>query len=90
MRCAAHTLNLVATADAEKALEDTIFKTIYRRSMAKAQALWNTQARSSVSSDIIMDELKRKLVVPNATRWNSTYDSVVVLNNLLEKNRKVI
>ncbi len=90
MRYAAHISNLVATADAEKALEDTIFKTTYRRSMAKALALWNTQARSSVSSDIIIDELKRKLVVLNATRRNSTYDSVVILNNLLENNRKVI
>jgi len=55
--------------------------------MPQAQALWNLQSRSTVAADTIVDEFKRRLVVPNSTRWNSTYDSVVVLNKLLETDR---
>jgi len=58
--------------------------------MARAQALWNLQSRSSVAADTIVDELKRRLVVPNSTRWNSTYDSVVVLNKLLDTDRGAV
>ena len=88
MRCAAHTFNLVATADAGKALdESSTFRSTYRKTLAKAQALWNQQSRSTVSADIIMDGLNRRLVVPNSTRWNSLYDSINVLNLLLSQNR---
>jgi hypothetical protein len=75
MRCAAHTLNLVATVDANKALEDkdTPFKTIYRRTMAKAQGLWNAQSRSVPVADMIHDVLHKRLVVPNATRKAVTF-----------------
>ena len=90
MRCAAHTLNLVATADASAAMLDNTFKTASRRAMAKAQALWNAQSRSTVMADIIQAELKRRLVVPNATRWNATYDAVAVLNSVLSTNRKEV
>lgn len=90
MRCAAHTLNLVATTDASAAMLDSKFKTASRKAMGKAQALWNAQSRSTVMADIIQAELKRRLVVPNATRWNATYDAVVVINNILSTNRKEI
>jgi hypothetical protein len=43
-----------------------------------------------VAADVIVDELKRRLVVPNSTRWNSTYDSVVVLNKLLDTDRGAV
>ncbi|CAI9730779.1 XP_042229523.1uncharacterized protein LOC121871369 [Octopus vulgaris] len=58
--------------------------------MSKAQQVWNLKSRSMVAADSILDALKRRLVVPNSTRWNSAYDTVVVLNNLLEKNRQTI
>ena len=86
-RCAAHTFNLVATVDADNALDDGLFKSMYRKAMAKAQALWNHQNRSTVAADLILNEMKRRLVVPSSTRWNSTYDSIVILNELLQKNR---
>lgn len=89
MRCAAHTLNLVATADASAALTDANFRGAQRKAMGKAQALWNAQSRSTVFADIIEAELKRRLVVPNATRWNSTYDAVSCLNRILANNRLV-
>lgn len=45
-RCAAHTLNLVATSDAGKALNNcSTYKKHYRSAFAKAQQLWNKQSR---------------------------------------------
>jgi hypothetical protein len=91
MRCAAHTLNLVATSDADKALEDDTFQTAANSAMKKAHQLWNAQSRSVGNDDLILEELKRRLVVPNATRWNSIYDAIVVLNSIIgdEKTRQV-
>jgi hypothetical protein len=91
MRCAAHTLNLVATSDADKALEDDTFQTAANSAMKKARQLWNAQSRSVGNDDLILEELKRRLVVPNATRWNSIYDAIVVLNSIIgdEKTRQV-
>ena len=68
MRCSAHTLNLVASSDSEKAFSDGPYKTACRRAMAKAQALWNAQSRSTQHADAIHAELKKRLTVPNATR----------------------
>ncbi|CAI9715516.1 Hypothetical predicted protein [Octopus vulgaris] len=90
MKCTAHTFKLVASLDADKALDSASFKSAYRKVMPKAQQLWNLQSRSTVEADSILDALKRKLVVPNSTRWNSTYDSVIALNKLLEKNRGAV
>ena len=40
-RCAAHSLNLVSTTDADKAEEDPTYKRLSRGTFAKCQALWN-------------------------------------------------
>ncbi|KAA0198449.1 hypothetical protein HAZT_HAZT010698 [Hyalella azteca] len=61
MRCAAHTFNLVASVDADKALDSAQFKSAYRKAMSNARALWNQQCRSTVSADSIQDELKRRV-----------------------------
>lgn len=87
MRCAAHTFNLVASKDADAALQITVFKTPYRSALATARTLWNQQSRSTVAADIIHAELSRRLVLPNSTRWNSLYDAIVVLNAILETKR---
>ena len=42
-RCAAYTLNLVATADSEKAFFDSNYKKVNRSAVGKAVALWNKQ-----------------------------------------------
>ncbi|MEQ2253334.1 hypothetical protein ILYODFUR_031014 [Ilyodon furcidens] len=55
-----------------------------------SQGLWNLQSRSTTAADNIVDALKMRLVGPNSTRWNSTYDSVVVFNNLLNNNRGAV
>ena len=90
MRCASHKFNLVASKDADAALQRGVFKGPYRAAMAKAQALRNLQNRSTVAADSIHAEVGRRLVVPNTTRWNSTYDSVVVLNTILDIKRPAL
>ena len=76
MRCCSHTLNLIATTDADKALADGAYKKIYRQSMAKATALWNLTSRSTKAADAVCAILGYRFLVPCVTRWNSHYDAV--------------
>ena len=76
MRCCSHTLNLVATRDAERALSEPAYKKIYRLSMAKATAIWNATSRSTKAADAVFDIVKRRFIVPCPTRWNSYYEAV--------------
>lgn len=75
VRCCSHTLNLVATTDAGKALADAGYKKLYRQSMSKASAVWNIVNRSTKAADAAFDILGFRLLVPCVTRWNSYYDA---------------
>jgi len=73
-RCAAHTLNLVATKDIEKAIEAGFhpesgqFKRVSRSAMATLTKLWNIQSRSTKVADRVRERCGRYLPVPNTTR----------------------
>lgn len=96
-RCCSHTLNLIATSDAEKAKLNSTYKRSYNSAFSKLIGFWNTLSRSSKQSDILVDICKKKLPSPCPTRWNSTYDSVKELmmvgrekiNQVMEKMEKV-
>ena len=88
MRCAAHTLNLICTTDADKALtEDKPYSRIYHGSFAKCQALWNAVKRRSKAADTIKEICSGKMIIcPCPTRWNFKFDAV---SRLLELNDKL-
>ncbi|XP_025089129.1 uncharacterized protein LOC112561105 [Pomacea canaliculata] len=81
-RCAAHTLNLVASKDSEAAFQDGAFRTASRSLFAKAQAVWNKQSRAESAAESIQEATGRQMIIPNQTRWNSTYDAVQCLQDL--------
>lgn len=84
-RCSSHSLNLVATTDANK-VSDRSFKALFRSAESKLQQLWNKQQRSSQASDFIQEKLKGLFLVLNATRWNSFYYAMARVNGYLRKN----
>ena len=58
MRCTSHILNLVATTDAGKTLNNCpIYKKYYCSAFAKAKEIWNKQSRISKASDVIKDSI---------------------------------
>ena len=64
VRCAAHTLNLICTTDADKALtEDKPYSRIYHGSFAKCQALWNAVKRSSKAADTVKEICSGKMII---------------------------
>ncbi|KAF0716715.1 Uncharacterized protein FWK35_00031341 [Aphis craccivora] len=84
-RCAAHTLNLIATTDIGDAEKDTAYKILSRRVFGKCQALFNKQNQSTQYADQIKNVLGRYLITPNATRWNSFYDAIKCIVSNLNK-----
>ncbi|KAK4882769.1 hypothetical protein RN001_006088 [Aquatica leii] len=80
--CFAHSLNLVATKDAEKALQNFNYKKLHRSSLAKIQAFWNLTSKSTLATDITYDICKCKFSVPIMTRWNSNVFDKLKLTNL--------
>lgn len=90
-RCNAHTLNLLATTDVSKVPEwNTGPRAVFKRPGAKAQALWNLQNRSSVYANKIKEALGgRRLVTPVATRWNSYFNSMKTLMELVLEKQDV-
>ncbi len=89
-RCASHTLNLVAVHDSQVAESDAMYKKISRSAMAKCTALWNKASRSTQAAEVIHDKTKFSLIVPNTTRWNSTFDAVDRICDIVRKKSDTI
>ena len=90
-RCAAHSLNLISTVDAEKS-EDPAYKRLSRSTFSKCQALWNKSSRSDQAAEIIAEECQSLVLLrPNVTRWNSVFLAIERLNQIIkEKGENVI
>ena len=78
IRCACHTLSLVATTDAQTALKFKPFASLSHTTMGKCSALWNKGGRPK-SFETIHELIGCSLKIPCITRWNSLYDSILVL-----------
>jgi hypothetical protein len=90
LRCAAHTMNLVATTDVRNVLEnDSLHKSAIDH---KVNELWKKQRASTNAVDIIQKSMGRRLVTPGQTRWNSKYDALICMTKLMEgdNTRQVI
>lgn len=81
IRCASHTLNLVATTDAAKGLKEAGISKLNHSTMGKCSALWAAAGKPK-SSEIIKEITGRELRYPCATRWNSIYDSLAMIHGL--------
>ncbi|XP_073725966.1 uncharacterized protein [Misgurnus anguillicaudatus] len=83
LSCASHTLNVVSRNDIEKWLTTkNESKTTYRSVLAKCSDLWTKASRSTVASELVEDVIKRKLIVPTATRWNSFHDALSLVSQI--------
>lgn len=76
IRCASHTLNLIATVDSADAKENSRYAKIYVPTFSKLNCLWN-KTRRPKSSEMIREMLGSGLSRPGQTRWNSLYRSIV-------------
>lgn len=84
-RCAAHTLNLIATTDLDKAAsQQGVSRKLYRSAMAKCAAIWNKAHRSSGASDIIEEIAQMRCAVTSETRLSSEYHAIEKLMSLPE------
>lgn len=76
VRCASHTLNLIATTDCKNAIQSNVsIRKRHTEVFSKCNILW-TKARRPKTAEIIKNALGHTLSYPGVTRWNSYYDSV--------------
>ncbi|XP_071055951.1 uncharacterized protein [Onthophagus taurus] len=85
LRCASHTLNLIATTDMKNILQkNTILRSRNIHAINKCSLLWN-KANRPKSAEVIKGVLGHALSTPGATRWNSLYDSITQILKEKEK-----
>lgn len=71
--------------------EVSTVKTAWTNVLAKCQAFWNKQRKSTIAQDIVKERLGKLLPVPNATRWNSKYDAMqAVVWYYVERRRTAV
>jgi len=89
VRCANHTLNLVAAVDSRAARSDDKFKRTYDNAMAKVQALSNAVNKSVKHADVVEEVAGITFLNPTCTRWSSEFNAVTRIVTVgLEKVRE--
>lgn len=84
LRCASHTLSLIATTDFSKAVKNSSINRLHNGAIGKCTTLWNMSRRPK-SSEIIHDLIGCSLFYPCPTRWNSLYDALSQLLKFKDK-----
>ena len=87
-RCACHTLQLIATGDADQAEENAAYKRLSQATFSKCQALWNKSSRSVLAAEAVQSNCGMALVKPNKTRWNSVYMAVERLVRIIKQKEE--
>lgn len=72
LRCCAHILNLIASADLLKAINASNLLHMHKKIMSKCNILWKATTRPK-SAEIMQQLLGLTLPRPGDTRWNSLY-----------------
>ncbi|KAJ7303275.1 hypothetical protein JRQ81_012214 [Phrynocephalus forsythii] len=90
LRCASHTLNLVATEDLRDLLPDAFkhspwgpFKKHFRSLVGKCGKLWSRQGQSEEIAEFVRRQCGARLKVPDKTRWCSIFEALKQLQELL-------
>ncbi|XP_064553830.1 uncharacterized protein pre-mod(mdg4)-E [Drosophila montana] len=85
IRCASHTLNVLASTDFVHLLSmDRALKERHTRIFAKCSSLWR-KCDCSKSAETIAAVLGEALIIPTITRWNSIYDAICCILSHKEK-----
>ncbi|XP_077404827.1 uncharacterized protein LOC144037315 isoform X5 [Vanacampus margaritifer] len=88
-RCCGHTMNLMATADIREVVGWSKGNTPWRQATGKAQHLWNLQNQTPIAASQIKEVVKMKLTIPIALRWDSYFNSVKVLLEVMSLPEQV-
>ena len=89
IRCACHTLNLVAAVDSRAARSDNEYKRMSDKALAKVQALSDAVNRSVKHAVIVNDIVGVTFLNPTCTRWSSEFSAVSRIVSVgLEKVRE--
>lgn len=85
LRCASHTLNLIATTDLLRAIKHSRqLKKTHFNVLEKCTSLWKS-LRSPKTNEILRTYLGIALKKPIVTRWNSFHDAIIQLLQVKEK-----
>ncbi|XP_071577520.1 uncharacterized protein [Temnothorax nylanderi] len=85
LRCASHTLHLIASSDAMKIIkDDSRLKRLHEEAIGACEKLWK-KLRSPKNRETLKKYLKCALKRPVVTRWNSLYDCLKQIISLEDK-----
>ncbi|XP_042146107.1 uncharacterized protein LOC121835721 [Ixodes scapularis] len=85
LRCACHTLSLIATADVKKATSaNHALNRLHSSVMSKCSKYWGASGRPK-SAEVVTSILGKQLPAPCITRWNSLHHALDVLTQNKEK-----
>ncbi|XP_042309534.1 uncharacterized protein LOC121923293 [Sceloporus undulatus] len=89
-QCASHTLNLVATQEVQAIVAESSpnsplgpFRKHFCSLMGKCSKLWARQEQSEQVAEYIHKQYGVYLMVPDKTRWHSTFEALKQLSDLL-------